>query len=669
MNKICVAITLAVCGLASAQETPTRTPAWFTAGVTQARAHYTDRMIVKFKSDAAVLPTAAQLDSRAKALSASAGAELNHQRSIAPRTQVLRLAHAMAVADVRAIADKLTANPDVEYAEPDYKMFPAFTPNDPGFSPGINFGGGQIVTQWYLSEATGGINAPTAWNTTRGSSTTTVAVVDTGVLNHPDLVGRLLPGYDFIGTDPNGTFETANDGDGRDSDATDPGNWITAAEAGKGNFAACASAQESDWHGTHVAGIIGANVNGSAIAGINHFAGILPVRALGKCGGYTSDIIDAMRWSAGIAVAGVPNNAHSAQILNLSLSIDIAASQKNECTRAMQDAINDVLLLGKTVVVAAGNSGPSVKSIPAVCAGVMSVSAMTRAGTVASYSYFGTETSVSAPGGLVTIDKNKVVDFTNGILSLNDNGLTTPLNDGAVTSLAGSSFSTAIVSGVASLLLDVNRNLTPAQIKGIIQSTARRPTGLKDLGLDCSIDSARPCYQYLVDAAAAIAAAQGPLLNTLDANGNPLSLLNFETTSPGSSSQTRQILVLNPIGAAFRIYDVKLAGKDNGDFQASTTCGNTSAPAYPFDLPPGASCSIDVKFKPSIEGVRAAEVVIASNVNIPVSVTGSGSGGSSGGGKTGGGCTMSRAHEFDPTLLLLIALSLIYFTARRLPRR
>ncbi|MEO6023627.1 MAG: choice-of-anchor D domain-containing protein, partial [Burkholderiales bacterium] len=215
-----------------------------------------------------------------------------------------------------------------------------------------------------------------------------------------------------------------------------------------------------------------------------------------------------------------------------------------------------------------------------------------------------------------------------------------------------------------------NRNLTPAQIKAILQSTARRPLVPTDLGLDCSIDTNRHCYNYLVDAAAAVAAAQDPMLNTVDGNGNNLSLLNFGSVSLGSNSQREQIVVRNPFGTPIRIYDVKLAGKDNGDFNAATTCGNAlPAAAYPFDLQAGASCSIDVTFKPTIEGVRAAEVVIASNVNIPVSVTGSGVAGSSGGGSSGGGCTLSAVNSLDPTLLLLAGLSLIYFATRRLPRR
>ena len=274
-----------------AQSAPYRPPQWQQAANGMRAAQVTDRLIVKFKNAATnALPSGA-VD--AKALTAAAGNALRHVRTMGDRVEVMGLAAAVPNAEARRIAAQIAADPNVEYAEPDYKMFPALTPSDPGFSPGIDFTGGKI-NQWYLADPIGGINASAAWDLTQGSSTTTIAVVDTGILNHSDLAGRLVQGYDFIGADADGSFDTANDGNGRDSDTTDPGNWITAAESGRGNFSACPNAVASDWHGTHVAGIIAANVNSDDVAGINWFAKILPVRALGKCGGYASDIIDGM---------------------------------------------------------------------------------------------------------------------------------------------------------------------------------------------------------------------------------------------------------------------------------------------------------------------------------------------------------------------------------------
>ena len=156
-------------------------------------------------------------------------------------------------------------------------------------------------------------NAPGAWDVTKGTSAAIIAVVDGGVrFDHPDLAGRLLAGYDFVSADCTpGTggcttanqFTTANDGDGRDPDASDPGDWVTAAEiASNPNLSKC-TVEDSTWHGTHIAGIVGAAGNNAiGVAGLNWNATILPVRVSGKCGAYRSDVIDGMRWAAGLAV-------------------------------------------------------------------------------------------------------------------------------------------------------------------------------------------------------------------------------------------------------------------------------------------------------------------------------------------------------------------------------
>ncbi len=653
----------------SAQSEPYRTPQWLQASSGVRAAQVTDRLIVKFKSESAnALPSGAV---RAKALTASAGKALRHVRSMHNQTEVMGLPTAVSNEEARRIAAQVAANPNVEYAQPDYRMFPAATPNDPGFSPGIPFLGGVLVKQWYLSDPVGGINAPAAWDVTQGSSTTTIAVIDTGILNHIDLAGRLVPGYDFIGADANGLFETANDGDGRDSDATDPGNWITPAEAGRGNFAGCPTAVDSDWHGTHVAGILAANTdNGQRIAGINWFARILPIRALGKCGGYTSDIIDGMRWAAGMAVNGVPPNTNPARIINLSLGLS-ADSAPPACSLSLQDAITDVVARGATVVVAAGNAREdSVTSMPANCAGVISVAASLKTGQFASsYSNFGPLITLSAPGGLITDPADAGQD---GILSLNDRGVTVPENDDAVAVLFGTSFSTAIVSGVASLLLDVNPNLTPAQIKAILQSTSRRLSDPNDKGLDCLIVANRPCYQYVVDAAAAVDEAGFPILSVLNSNRNDVSLLDFGRQTSSGATAPIQLIVRNPAGVAIRIFGIRIAGKDQNDFNADTTCfSNSASGRYPFDLGATDECSIDVTFTSRGNNVRAADVVIASQfVDIPIALTGSGpaTSGGDGGGGGGGGCALGGIRRIDPTLWLLLVISIAYLARRRIAR-
>src|SRR5690606_31257016 len=137
-----------------------------------------------------------------------------------------------------------------------------------------------------------------------------VAVLDTGITRHGDLDANVLPGYDFISD-----AGKANDGDGRDNDPSDPGDWVTLNQCPGGN-----RAENSSWHGTHVAGTIAAVTNNAkGVAGTAFGARILPVRVLGTCGGYDSDIADAIVWAAGGSVSGVPTNANPAEVINLSL--------------------------------------------------------------------------------------------------------------------------------------------------------------------------------------------------------------------------------------------------------------------------------------------------------------------------------------------------------------
>jgi subtilisin family serine protease len=414
-----------------------------------AQATPTDRIIIKVNASArlALLADggpATRAHERVAILSAATGRDIAWLRAMSGGADVLRLPRALPIGEVEAMAAALARLPGVAYAEPDRRMFPALTPNDPRFGE-----------QWSLqavrttAPVNYGINAPAAWDITTGSAVT-VAVLDTGVLfGHADLQGKLLPGYDFISPDSSGVFNTANDGDGRDADASDPGDWVTTAEA---DILGC-DASDSSWHGTHVAGTIAAATdNGLGVAGINWQAMILPLRVLGKCGGYTSDITDAMRWATGLAVADVPENLYPARILNLSLGAP------GTCGVTWQNAINAVNARGAVVIVAAGNENQDLSvtsSSPAVCNGVLAVAASTRSGQRASYSNYGSAVAISAPGGATSND---------AILSTLDGGLTVPLNDSRIDSLYGTSMATAHVAGVASLLLSHNPALTREQV-------------------------------------------------------------------------------------------------------------------------------------------------------------------------------------------------------------
>ena len=394
----------------------------------------TSRMIVKYRDAAAatVLEGAS-----AKASAARAGVQLKPLRVMSTGAHVMNLDRRMPVADVERIAaDLMAADPNVEYAEPDRIMRPLLTPNDTRFN-----------LQWHYSEATAGINAPAAWEKATGKGIV-VAVIDTGVLKHADLAANLVQGFDFI-SDP----DVAGDGDGRDSDPTDPGDFTAANECG-----ANTAASSSSWHGSHVSGTIAAVTNnGKDVAGIAFNAKVQMLRALGKCGGFTSDIADAMRWAAGGTVSGVPANATPARVINLSLG------GSGACDRTSQAAVTAARNLGAVVVVAAGNESEDVaNSSPANCDGVIAVAAVGRTGARASYSNFGSLVTLAAPGG----------DGTDGVISTVNAGRTVATTD-ALAAFQGTSMATPHVAGVAALMLSVNSALKPDEVATILKSTSR----------------------------------------------------------------------------------------------------------------------------------------------------------------------------------------------------
>jgi serine protease len=451
--KLCAASFIAMAPLAASAAQQATAPAKV---ITQ-----TDRLIVKYKGAA---PAVAHTMSAARqALIARAGqqygATLRALRATAAGADVLQLNRRMTLDEARQLAAELKArDPEVEYAEPDRIMLPLAVPNDPMYSQ-----------QWDLYEAAAGLNLPAAWDKSTGAGIN-VAVIDTGYRPHADLAGQILPGYDFITN-----TAIAGDGDGRDSDASDPGDNTYAGQCGTG---IPAQDETSSWHGTHVAGTIAAKTNnGIGVAGVAYGARIVPARVLGKCGGYTSDIADAIVWASGGAVTGVPVNPNKARVLNLSLG------GSGACDTTTQNAINSARSRGAVVVVAAGNSNINASNAnPANCAGVIAVAAVGRTGGKASYSNYGANVDVAAPGG----------DGSAGILSTWNAGTSTPAGD-SYAYMMGTSMATPHVAGVAALMLAANPNLTPDDVEAKLKSTARA------FPAACS-----GCGAGIVDAAAAV---------------------------------------------------------------------------------------------------------------------------------------------------------------------
>jgi serine protease len=470
--KLCAAAIVAL-GSVSAHAAPSDTVR-HTRFITK-----TDRLIVKYKD---ALPVATNslntatppgIDRARQALIDRAGqqfgATMRALRATAGGAHVLQLSRSMTLDEARKLASDLAArDANVEYAEPDRIMVPLATPTDPYYT-----------NQWDLFEATGGINAPAAWDKATGTGIN-VAVIDTGYRPHADLSGQILQGYDFI-TDTT----IANDGSGRDTDASDPGDNTYAGQCGGGQPV---QDEGSSWHGTHVAGTIAARTNnGQGIAGIAYNAKIVPARVLGRCGGYTSDIADAIVWSSGGTVTGVPVNANKARVLNLSLG------GSGACDTTTQNAINSARSRGAVVVVAAGNDNVNAStSSPANCAGVITVAATGRTGGKASYSNYGANVDIAAPGG----------DNGAGILSTLNAGTSAPAAD-SYAYYGGTSMATPHVAGVAALMLSVNPNLTPDDVEAKLKSSARAFPA-----------ACNGCGAGILNAAAAVNAALGTTTTT-----------------------------------------------------------------------------------------------------------------------------------------------------------
>ncbi|MBU2706431.1 S8 family peptidase [Zooshikella marina] len=445
----------------------------------------TDRLIIKFKKSQSASVSSDNANS-AHAQMLRMGFKPLHKT--ASGAQVYNLGELVDVSKVSEIAEQIShTTSDVEYAEPDYIMTALNTPDDPMYNQ-----------QWAYFDTKGGINAEAAWDLTTGKmpsgESVVVAVVDTGVRPHQDLKNNLLPGYDFISD-----AWAANDDDGRDDNAYDTGDAIKAGDCGTDGYGNPYPSQDqsSSWHGTHVAGTIAAVGNNSVgVSGVAWNAKVLPIRVLGKCGGYTSDITDGMMWAAGIDVDDAPRNTHPAQVINLSLG------GYSSCSRTYQNAIQAIRDRGASIVVAAGNSDDNAKDYtPASCSGVITVAATNKKGFRANYSNYGTVVDVAAPGG-----ETSWFYKTGGILSTLNAGSSAPGEDN-YDYYQGTSMAAPHVAGTAALLYAVNPDLSPSAVEQILKSTTRSFPGCYTRGCNnlCTEDT---CGTGIIDAGEAVKKAK-----------------------------------------------------------------------------------------------------------------------------------------------------------------
>ena len=512
-----------------------------------------DRIIVKWRdSGVAAMQMTSVLD-RAAHLRAVAGVDVRPIRNLYAHTDVMRLSYLPSRAELQDVLARLNADPYVQYAEPDgYRYISdvlTSPPNDPFFIAGSD-SNGSWEGQWYLLPSStttpAALGVTTAWQTTTGSQSVIVAVIDTGIIEQqPDFIypagtagaaklqcntgSGSSCGYDFVSCDQgnnsassgastadcsvsgsSATYNFANDGHGWAADAADPGDWIDASDTAMTLFqnANCTTTVPSSWHGTKVAGVIGAVTNnGVGIAGIAPMTTLLPVRAIGKCTGRVSDIAAAILWAAGIGVtvdAGTIAASPHANIINLSLA------GNSPCSQTEQDAVNQAIAAGVLVVASAGNEGGALDA-PANCSGVVSVVGLRHAGTKVPFSNLSSSAAaatIAAPAGnCVNTGANQPCLYA--IETTSDAGSTTPaatpgfytyeILDSSFLSaggnsenaaVVGTSFAAPMVSGVAALMLAAQPTLSPAQIIARLQSSALAfPTSSSNTSTACALAS------------------------------------------------------------------------------------------------------------------------------------------------------------------------------------
>ncbi|WP_369940344.1 S8 family peptidase [Xanthomonas medicagonis] len=454
---------------------------------------------------------------------AAASVRAEYVRTLGIGADLIRLTGKLSKADLDKVVAEIAADPAVKYAQVDAKLRPVellraktqvqpqLVPNDPLYAQ----------YQWHYSNATGGINAPSAWDVSKGDGVV-VAVLDTGILpNHPDVAVNLLQGYDFISDAETSRRPT----DARVPGALDYGDWVE----NDNECYAGSLADDSSWHGTHVAGTVAeATNNGVGMAGVAPNATVLPVRVLGKCGGYTSDIADAIVWASGGTVAGVPANQNPAEIINMSLGGGGA------CDSATQDAINGAVSRGTTVVVAAGNSsGNAANFSPASCDNVIAVGATRITGGITYYSNYGAKVDLSGPGGGGSVDGNP----GGYIWQTGYSGTTTPTSGNyTYMGLGGTSMASPHVAAVAALVQSAliaadKAPLTPAALETLLKQTARP--------FPVSIPTSTPIGTGILDAKAALAKA-------LEEPCDP----DTEQCAPPATALTNKVVVSGLTGAA-----------------------------------------------------------------------------------------------------------------------
>ncbi len=458
------------------------------ANAATSQPQYTGDLIIKWRDDTSGTRktlSATEANNRLLSVAQGAGTTLQVKRTLATDAQLMRTGLTDS-ASIEAAAAKVAQDARVAYAVPDRILHPNTVPNDPLFASQNNLASPTVVP--------GGINVASAWSITQGSNIV-VAVVDTGYTDHPDLSGKILPGYNFI-SDP----ARAGNSFGRGTDAHDLGDGVTSTQWSSISGCTSSDVGNSSWHGTEVSSVLAAGTNnGLTIAGVGWNTQFVPVRVSGKCGALLSDTVDGMLWAGGIAVSGVPTNNNPARVVNVSLG------STSSCSAAEQDAVNRLAALGTVVVAAAGNEAAQTVDAPANCTGAIAVTAHVDSGENASYANVGSQVALSAPGGGCANSQATSSGCTGptSVIQADSNDGAQTVGNYIVKSVAGTSFSTPEVAGTIALMLSVQPQLSNAQILAGLQTTARpHPSGTY-----CAVNTGI-CGAGLLDTAGAVSYAQ-----------------------------------------------------------------------------------------------------------------------------------------------------------------
>ena len=565
----------------------------------------TDRVIVKWRESADIAKSSGARQRKMQQLSTKTDVRLQSKGRIGAGLEVLQMDRRLSAQELEDTVEALSADPDIEFASPDLRRYAHALPNDV-----------LIQDQWYfLSTEVSALRAESAWDITTGSDGTVVAVLDTGVrFDHPDLLpahqgGKLLPGYDFVSGNAANDFLAANDGDGRDNDPSDPGDWVDSDDLAAPGFGEC-ELSSSSWHGTRVAAIIAAKTNNSVgVAGAGWNTWVLPVRVLGKCGGFDSDIIAAARWASGLSVPGVPDNPYPAKVINLSLG------GGRSCTAAYQTLATELSALGVLIVASAGNDGGPV-SAPASCVGVLGVTGVRQVGTKVGFSNLGPSVGIAAPGGnCVNVGPGQPCLFS--IITATNLGNKTPTISSYTDQFnfnVGTSFSAPMVSGAAALMHAVNPQLGPQHLIARLQQSATpfpanpNPQTIPTCHVPANSADVQnsECYCTTSTCGAGIVNASGAVTQAL----RPAVAIQMPgTIAPGQNATFDGVASAAACGRSIADYQWSVVASSS----AAPPLSSTNGPTTTVQAPPSGEFTLRLTVTDDVGAQDFADVVVAPN--------------------------------------------------------